>query len=340
MMNRERMTEPLYVRVSDHGLGERLQAAQHILLVAHIRPDGDSIGSLLGLGLALQAAGKHVEMVSPDGVPSTYQHLDGSQGIVRKPVNGWDYSISLDCSDLGRTGGVFPVGEKPDLNIDHHITNENFARVNLVDAQATATAEILAELIPLLDLPMTQASAEALLTGLVTDTIGFRTSNMTPRALRVAASLMEEGADLSELYRQSLVQRSFEAVRYWTQGLVKMERAGRLAWTTLTLADRKAANYPGRDDADLINVLASMNEIDIAIVFVEQGKGLVKVSWRAAPGVDVSQLARGFGGGGHPAAAGAEMSGSLERVTEIVLNQTQALLDEISMERQQPAAAV
>jgi phosphoesterase RecJ-like protein len=118
-----------------------------------------------------------------------------------------------------------------------------------------------------------------------------------------------------------------------------MERAGGLAWTTLTLADRKAANYPGRDDADLITVLASMNEIDIAIVFVEQSKGLVKVSWRAVPGVDVSQLARGFGGGGHPAASGVEMSGSLERVTEIVLNQTQALLDEISRERQQSAAA-
>jgi phosphoesterase RecJ-like protein len=300
------------------------------LVVCHIRPDGDAIGSLLGLGLALEEAGKQVEMVSPDGVPLTYQHLAGSEKIVRRPKMPFDFSIVVDCSDLGRTGGTFAAGTVPDLNIDHHITNENFAQINLVDLQATATAEILAELIHLLDLPMTQPSAEALLTGLVTDTIGFRTSNMTPHALRVAASLMEEGADLAELYRQSLVQRSYEAVRYWAEGLGKLERSGRIAWTTLTLADRKATGYTSSDDADLINVLASINEVDVAIVFIEQSRKRVKISWRARPGIDVSGLARQLGGGGHPAAAGAELERTLEQAIELVLARTEAILGVVS----------
>ncbi len=311
---------------------ERIEAAQRFLVVSHIRPDGDSIGSLLGLGLALQAAGKQVEMVCSDGVPSDFRHLEGSEQVKTKAVGPFDFLAVVDCSDLARTGsalnGFLPADDpRPDLNIDHHITNLDFAHYNVVDPKAVATAEILGRILPQLQLPMTPPVIDALLTGLISDTIGFRTSNMTPEALRLAAQLMEAGGDLPELYRKALLQHSFEASRLWAAGLSHMKRKGKIVWTELTNEDRKAAHYPGMDDADLINVLASIEGSQVAIVFVEQNNSHVKVSWRAQPGYDVSQVALGFGGGGPKAASGADIEGNLDEVEDQVLAATQALFN-------------
>jgi bifunctional oligoribonuclease and PAP phosphatase NrnA len=307
-------------------IGGRFQNAQRILVVSHIRPDGDAVGSLLGLGLALQATGKQVQMVLSDGVPVNFRYLPGSQQVVNRSEAGFDLVVVLDCSDLKRVGNTLSADTVPDVNIDHHVTNLNFAKLNLVDISAVATAEILAESLSMWGLPLEQPVAEALLTGIITDTLGFRTSNMTPKALRVAADLIEVGADLSRLYTQALTQRSFEAVRFWGVGLQRIQRDDGLVWTTLSTDDRKSAGYGGRDDADLINVLSSIQDARIALIFVEQPNGSVKVSWRGQPGVDVSEIALRFGGGGHPAAAGAEIPGGMEEVRSTVLQATRSLL--------------
>jgi phosphoesterase RecJ-like protein len=307
-------------------INQKFQAAQKILIVSHIRPDGDAIGSALGLGLSLQLIGKQVQMVLSDGVPQSFRHLAGIDQLRHYPDGEFDLICVVDCSDMQRTGNALIGYPQPDLNIDHHITNLHFARVNLVDPQAVATAEILAELILALGLPISPSVAAALLTGLITDTIGFRTSNMQPNSLRLAAKLMEAGANLPELYRLSLVTRSFEAARFWGAGLSTLEREGRMVWATLSMADRKAAGYPGRDDADLVTVLASIEDADIALIFVEQPDNHIKVSWRAQPGFDVSQVALQFGGGGHPPASGADIAGELIEVQASVLNATRPLL--------------
>lgn len=308
-------------------LAARLRPAQRVLIVSHIRPDGDAIGSLLGLGLALQAAGKEVQMVSEDGVPASLRHLPGSEQVRSRPKGDCDLVCVVDCSDLERTGKALQGLPAPDVNIDHHRTNLNFAALNIVDLGAVATSEIIAGLLPAAGFPLTGPVAAALLTGLITDTIGFRTSNMTPNALRLAASLMEQGVDLPDLYQRALVNRSFEAVRLWGSGLGRIEREDRLLYTSLTLEDRKLSGYPGRDDADLINVLSAVNGIDVAVIFVEQPNHRVKVSWRAAPGYDISQIALHFGGGGHAAASGADIAGSLPDVQQSVLESTRPILN-------------
>jgi phosphoesterase RecJ-like protein len=137
---------------------------------------------------------------------------------------------------------------------------------------------------------------------------------------------METGVDMPELYRRALITRSFEATRFWGAGLSTLVKEGRMVWATLTMADRKAAGYNGRDDADLINVLASIEDTDIALIFVEQPGHHVKVSWRAQTGFDVSQIALQFGGGGHPPASGADITGELADVQASVLVATRALL--------------
>ena len=308
-----------------HGI---IRDSRRVLVTTHVRPDGDAIGSLLGIGLALRQMGKVVQMVSEDGVPASYRHLPGSQDVIQHPKGEADLAIVLDCSDLGRAGKSLNGYGVPDLNIDHHVTNLNFAKMNLVDVKAVATTEILADRMTAWGLTLTHDVAAGLLTGLITDTLGFRTSNMTPKALRLAADLMEVGAELSELYLRSLVLHSFEAMRFWGAGLSRLEREGSIVWTTLSLADRQSAGYSGRDDADLINALSAINDAAVSIVFVEQPNGDVKVSWRAQPAIDVSAIALKFGGGGHPSASGAEIKGTLDEVRERVLQETRKSVGE------------
>jgi phosphoesterase RecJ-like protein len=309
---------------------KNLWEANNILITSHKRPDGDAIGSVLGLGLALQDAGKEVQMVLADGVPRSFRHLSGYNQISKRPKCEFDISVILDCSDFQRVGNIFEEEFVPNINIDHHVTNLNFAHTNIVNISAPATAEILTEMISGIGLEITKPIAEALLTGLITDTLGFRTPNMHPTTLRVAADLMEFGCDLSGLYKKALLNRSFAAARYWGAGLSTIKLEDRLLWATLTQEDRKTIGYPGRDDADLINVLSSINDVDIAIIFVEQPNGFVKVSWRAQEGFDVSQIAFSFGGGGHKPAAGAEIKGNLEDVKTEVLNTTRNILDNLT----------
>jgi phosphoesterase RecJ-like protein len=305
---------------------EAFTNAKRVLIVSHIRPDGDAIGATIGLGLSLQAAGKTVQMVLADGLPRSFRFLKGSDLVQRRIKSEVDLSVVLDCSDLLRTGGVL-ANQQPDINIDHHITNLNFARLNLVMPEAVATSAILAEFLPEWGLEISTEVASALLTGVVSDTLGFRTSNVTAQALHLAGDLVERGAYLPELYNQALVRRSYEAALYWGQGLLRLNRKDRLIWTSLTLEDRLKAGYTGNDDADLINVLSTIDDTDISMIFVEQKDGRVKVSWRAQPGVDVSQIAIQFGGGGHAAASGTEIQGGLEDVQEKVLQATIKLLE-------------
>jgi bifunctional oligoribonuclease and PAP phosphatase NrnA len=308
-------------------VAEEFKKAQRILVISHVRPDGDAIGSILGLGLSLQIAGKAIQMVSADGIPTSFRHLPGSSQVAKQPDGHFDLIVFVDCADIDRVGDVLKDYPPPDINIDHHPTNTHYARFNIVDPNAVATAEILAEKMSFFDLWINQEVATALLTGIVTDTLGFRTDNTSPKALRFAADLMEKGADLPSLYYRSLIQRPFEAVRYWGAGLSQLKREDRIVWTNLSLADRESAGYSGRDDADLVNVLTTINDVDLVVIFIEQTNGRVKVSWRARPGYDVAKIAQVFGGGGHTLAAGAEVDGKLEDVQERVLKSTRKLIE-------------
>jgi phosphoesterase RecJ-like protein len=311
----------------DANIKDRLAAAQNVLIASHVRPDGDAIGSLIGLGLALQDAGKTVQMVLADGVPSGFRYLQGSDQVRKEPDGHFDMFITVDCADFKRIGKVFESYRSPDINIDHHITNERFGEINLIEGQEVATAAILTGHMPAWGYEITRPIAAALLTGIITDTLGFRTSNMTADALRQAAALMDTGVDMSELYMRGLVHRSFAAARYWGAGLSNLESSDGIVWSKLSLEDRKACGYTGNDDADLINMISAIEGHKVGMIFVEQNNHHVKISWRALEkGVDVSPVATHFGGGGHAAAAGADVSGTLDEIQSVVLKTTKEML--------------
>jgi phosphoesterase RecJ-like protein len=307
---------------------DRLVKAKNIVIASHVRPDGDAIGSLLGLGLSLLDAGKSVQMILVDGAPASFKHLEGSELIKKEPVGDHDTFITVDCADFKRTGKVFENFGQPDINIDHHKTNENFGKLNLIEADEVATSAILTAHLPEWGYKITKPIAAALLTGIITDTLGFRTSNTTPEALRLSATLMETGVDMPDIYMRALVKKTFPAARYWGAGLSSLESKNGIVWGTLTVADRKAAGYGGNDDADLINMISAIDGNKVGMVFVEQTDNHVKISWRAlVSGVDVSPIAKHFQGGGHAAAAGADIRGSLSEVQSEVLKKTREMLN-------------
>ncbi|MCP4142654.1 MAG: hypothetical protein GY755_20635 [Chloroflexi bacterium] len=312
----------------DESIKRRLGEAERILITGHVRPDGDAIGSMLGLGLALEEAGKNVQMVLPAGLPHVFEHLEGTMFVQEDVEGDIDTFISVDCAEFSRIHEELQSFGEPHINIDHHITNTNYAEINLVEADSVATASILTEHLPAWGLSITRAVAAALLTGLITDTLGFRTLNMNSKAFRQAAALMDVGVNLPDLYYQALISRSYKAARYWGVGLSNLERDGKMVWAVLSLKERKAIKYRGNDDADLINVLAAIEDSPVALVFVEQSGGGVKVSWRArGKKWDVAKVAAKFGGGGHRAAAGATIEGTLSEIKPKVLSATRKILD-------------
>ncbi|HUF40057.1 MAG TPA: DHH family phosphoesterase [Anaerolineales bacterium] len=315
------MTDPTVRAILDViGRGSRF------LLVSHLRPDGDAVGSVLGLGLSLEAAGKSVAMVLEDGVPVNFRQLTGADRIDGRSEGPFDAVFVLDCSDLMRAGAALDEYHQPHINIDHHPTNDGFAAINMVIESACSTTEMIYDVLRAGDIPIPPEAAEALLTGLVTDTIGFQTPNISAKAIRTAADLMELGPDLSRLYRTALIEKSFEAYRYWGAGLMSLRRENGLVWASLTLDDRRQAGYGGRDDADLVNQLSAIKGSMVRIIFIELSDSEVKVSWRSQPGYDVSGVAGSFGGGGHRTAAGATVAGALEDVRRRVVEATRELM--------------
>jgi len=312
---------------TDTSIKEALAAANSFTVVSHIRPDGDAIGSLLGLGSALKQTGKPVDFVLQDVPGNRYAYLPNFSEIRNVISENPGYLIVVDCGDEFRTGDVLK-GLVPDLVIDHHKTNSNFGRLNLIEPENEATALMLAQHLPNWGLDIDQEVATALLTGIISDTIGFRTSNVRPICLNVAADLVKAGADLPFIYQRVLLTRSLEELRYWGQGLSKLRLEDGLLWTSLTLHDRTESGYTENDDADLVNNMTSVAEMLIAVIFVEQSAFKTKVSWRSRNGFDVSVLAREFGGGGHAAAAGADIDGELQQIIEGVLARTREYMNE------------
>jgi phosphoesterase RecJ-like protein len=316
-------------------VGRLIRGAKRILIVTHVAPDGDAIGSLLGLGLLLRAQGLELTLACEDSVPKTYDWLPASDTIVKTTHRSYDLVISLDCSDARRMGQVYgdDVAAVPLVNIDHHVTNTGFGTVNWVDPTCVATTQMILYLADALNWELTAPVATCLLTGLVTDTRAFRTSNVDARAMGVALRLIEAGALLQEITRRSLEQRALSSVRLWGQAIAGLHLQDGVLWTEVTRAMRQRWNLGENSDSGLANFLSGVREAQVVVVFTERDNGLVDVGMRAVPEYDVSQVALHLGGGGHPQAAGCTVEGGLEQVKDQVLAQVWRSLDEQRMAR-------
>ena len=230
--------------------------------------------------------------------------------------------MTLDASDPRRLGDPFrpeTYGDAPIIVIDHHITNLHFGDLNYVDPTAAATAQIMVALADALPTPISHAAAVCLLTGLATDTLGFRTSNVTPQVMQTAVRLMETGADLSVLISRTLAARPVSAMKLWGLALANLQHTGRVVWTAVSNDMRARAGEPADGESGLVSFIMGTPEADVAAVFSETPEGAVEISLRAHPGFDISQLALELGGGGHPQASGCTLAGPLTAAQERVV---------------------
>jgi phosphoesterase RecJ-like protein len=300
---------------------QHVQRANTLLLITHVSPDSDAVGSLLGLTHALRTLGKTVTPACADALRDRFDLLPDHGQVVTQASGACDLAIALDCGDELRLGSVWTNLPAPPpllINIDHHISNTRFGQINWLVPAATSTSEMVLQLLDPLGVPLSQDIATCLLYGIVGDTLGFRTPNTTPRQLEYAERCMEAGASLYESIDHQFNRRSLALVSLWGKAIDAMRIKDRIAYTAISRAMRHACGM-GHTDLGLSSFLASINEIDRAAVLVEKDDGQVEISLRAKKGHNVSNAAVALGGGGHPLAAGATLDGPLAAATKQVL---------------------
>ena len=311
----------------DPALLQALRQPQRILCVSHVNPDGDAYGSLLGMGWILKGLGKAPQLAMHDRTPAMFRYLPGSEEITYAGAvrNDYDLIIALDASSIDRLGDIYRAASHsqiPLLVIDHHITNTNFGQINWVDPSCAATCQMLVYLADALGLGLEGALAECLLTGLVTDTLCFRTSNTTPQVMEAAMRLMQGGANLPQIVAHTLNRRDFSIFRLWGLVLSTVQLDEGIIWTAITREQMQQAGI-NKDDGQLSSMLITAVEADISATFTEKvdekGQSAVECSFRAKPGFDVGTLAFQLGGGGHPPASGCTIPGKLAEVTKQVV---------------------
>ena len=302
---------------------------QRALMLGHVHPDADVLGTLLALGLALADRGWSVRCGGPHPTPELlaflpgvehYRRLDGVEGV-------FDVVVLTDCPNPDRTEGLLEAARRTGarvINIDHHHDNRRYGDVNWVEPEAAATGEMVWALLVGLGAPITPAIATNLFTAIHMDTGSFRYSNVTSETFRIAAALVAAGADPAFIAGHLYERRSAEALRRLGQMLSRVEVSadGRVAWLALPAGAVPEAFV---ETEDLVNYPRSVASVRVACLLRERA-GAVKVSLRGKGDVDVSRIAATFGGGGHPNAAGCTLPGPLERATRDVLTAVEAAL--------------
>ena len=304
-----------------------VQDKRHILLITHVNPDGDAIGSLLGLGLYWEQCGYEVTMLAPTPLPIFTERLRSADRIKvysQAPVysntlplpESVDLVVLVDTGDVQRIARVYQeqqayLAARPLIIIDHHATNSGEGLINLVDPSRSSNCELLYELLKAWDAKITPEIATALLMGITTDTQSFKTSNTTPSALRAAADLVEAGADRALIMRDVYSNIPFETAKLLSLALSELKREGLIAWTHVTQVMQRSVGASDDAAAEVTDYIANLGGLKATALFKERRDGSVKVSLRSVPGIDVAAVAQRFGGGGHRQAAGATLQGPL-----------------------------
>ena len=303
-----------YPKVIDRIL-EVIREHKTFCIVGHMRPDGDCIGSQLGLALALRNEGKKVTVWNQDTIPLKYKFLVGD-GLIEKPHRGekFDCVIATDCASYERLGkvGDFVKERKVLVNIDHHATNPRYGDVNWVSPREPSTGELIYRLMKVARWPITKPIADLLFTAISTDTGSFQYPNTRPGTFHAGAELVTRGANLAkicdEVYQSYPLSRAKLLKHVYSK--FRLADDDRIAWLWLKKKDFTRTGAESDDTEGLIDHLRAIEPVIVACVFEEVEPEMTRISLRSkSDRVNVSEICGQFGGGGHPAAAGARIPG-------------------------------
>src|SRR5213592_3484252 len=294
---------------------EGIRQSRTICVVGHIRPDGYCIGSQLGLTLALQGEGKKVVCWNEDSIPQKYEFLDPDHTL-QKPKRGlkFDCVIATDAASFERLGTVGPciTNRKLFINIDHHESNTRYADVNWVSAREPSTGELIFRLLKVAKWPITKPIADCLFTAVSTDTGSFQYPSTRPGTYHVAGELVRRGADLAkicdEVYQSYPLSRARLLRHVYSH--FRLTHQNQIAYFWLKKADFVRTGADSQDSEGLIDHIRAIAPVVVACVFEELDPEMTRISLRSkSEKVNVNEIAAEFGGGGHPAAAGARIAG-------------------------------
>ncbi|HAI21116.1 MAG TPA: hypothetical protein DCM14_04375 [Clostridiales bacterium UBA8153] len=304
-----------------HRVASALRECSSAVILTHAVPDGDAIGSGLGLALALERLGVEVVFAVPGGLPGPLSFLPGQHLCAgdRKSFQA-ELAVYVDCTGKDRVEGML-VASRQVVNIDHHVTNTGFGDVVFVDPEAPATGEQVYRLLEPLGVALDPDIATCLYTALSSDTGQFGYENATPAAYRAAARLVEAGASPDRVAGQLQGHRPLSALQLLGRALLSLElrELGRLAVLELRHRDLVECRASAEDTGGIVNYGLQLAGVEVSALFKEQADGTVRVSLRSAGRVNVAELAAGLGGGGHRRAAGCTLPGPVSQTRELVL---------------------
>jgi bifunctional oligoribonuclease and PAP phosphatase NrnA len=297
-----------------------IKKCRNILLVAHIKPDSDTIGSVLALKEALSNTGKNIVCFCNDKIPARFDFLPEAENIagpdkILKGIKNYDLIITLDCANITLAGiSNLPLQHKvPIINIDHHQDSSYFGRINIIKANASSTAEIIYDFLEKTKLPISKNSATCLLTGIFGDTDSFKNPNTTDKTLIITSNLLNLGANLKQITKFTFQDKSLSTLKLWGEVLARIRKHEKLNMisTVATIEDLKKNKSLYEDLEGIANFLNSIPEAKASMVLTER-EGEIKGSLRTLKkGVDISKLAHILGGGGHKKAAGFTIPGKI-----------------------------
>ncbi|HZK18154.1 MAG TPA: bifunctional oligoribonuclease/PAP phosphatase NrnA [Clostridia bacterium] len=309
-------------------VSKALLEGKNFVLTGHIMPDGDCLGSVLGLGIALQSIGKSVVMYSPDRAPGIYDFLPGGDQLVydlnKEVEKNYDVLIALDCSvedRLGNLKGLLERSDKKVINIDHHADNSRYGDYTYVDSTASATGEIIYNLLKFMDLEITEEVATCLYAAIMTDTDSFKYSNTSPETLRVAADLMELGASAHHISNWVYGEKPLGNLKALRAALDTLEVSpcGYVSWVVINYKTHRELGVCHEHTDGIVKTVRNIRQVEVGLLFRETEPGKIKISLRSKFRVNVSALAGHFGGGGHPRAAGCLIEGDLDKTVKNIV---------------------
>lgn len=295
----------------------QLLARQSFVFACHVRPDGDCLGAALALARVLRGLGKDVTVISQDPVPDHYHFLPEFETVASATQRrDFDLGVIVDSDIPKRVGDSADAitSARESARVDHHLSSEDFGLIQIVDTAVSSTSELIIELFEANDIPIDETLATLLLAGIVFDTGGFRYPNASPRTFEIASQLAGLGASPSAIARSIFESRPLRSVKLLGRALSSMQASddGLIVCATITCADYRELGADDSDTEGIVNSVAAVKGPKVAMLLREVEPGTIRVSLRARDGFDVNQVARAFDGGGHAAAAGCTLNGTLE----------------------------
>ncbi len=311
---------------------QQLKNSRSVLIASHVNPDGDALGSLLAMGLAMDALNIKATLYNESDIPTVYQFLPEVNRIQNQisRVHAYEAAIILDCSNLDRIGRATDIVTQIPMiiNIDHHSTNTQFGERQLIDGKACATAELVFRLLKEMPVPISLAMATSIYTGIVTDTGSFRFSNTNASAFEICNEMVLLGVKPIHIARHLYGSFSLNRIKLLNQALesIEISNNGCLSLMTLTQNMLRETNTQPEDADGLIQYARKIENVKVAALIQEQANGRkhpnadknYHVSLRSDGSIDVAAIASSFGGGGHPSAAGFNLESTLDKIKETI----------------------